>query len=571
MRKKRFLWRAALGVAAAASTAVSLLLADPGGAGKPPSPGSPSLPNAPNVRVNAPQLPSPDGQLGRAGEAVAADAAGEHLVAAWESIGGFCGPPVGRKCTPPAKPGITGFGYSNDGGRTWIDGGAPPVVDNSVTGGHPWLDRGGVDQQTFFLVSRGWGADKPLQKGITFHRGRFENGAFAWQDGRLLAPPEAGDVSRGCSVTAAKDGSGLVLVSLTNLRAICGPAKPGGLRIISFGQIEILRSEDGGSSWSKPIVVSPSDNVETADHQDPRCGDSGTVQVAVSTALGPDHAAYLIWQRGPYLSHFSRKDASSESDHVVHLSFSRSLDAGRTWSPPRELVSVQSLRDDPPVGYSGDTVNDIARIAVVPDGRHRGRILVTYSSAVAPARPEKPGDQCLVSTQAFLIHSDDQGLHWSAPQPLGSPVPPAGVKRFWPVVATGPDGEVNVVYAESQERQAAAGPDAAECRTPLLNGVTRAGKASSMVDLYRMVSKDGGTTFGPPDRITTETSNWCATRFDLGGRLFANFGDYLGLATGGHRLFTIWTDGRNGVPDAYFAALPSTDPAAPSTGQRRTR
>lgn len=572
MRKKRFLWLVALS-GAAASLTVSLLLAEPG-AGGPPSAERASVPDVrPNIRINAPQVPAPDGQLGRAGEAVAADAGGEQLVAAWENIHGFCGPPVGRRCTPPARPGITSFGYSKDGGRTWVDGGAPPVVDSTVTGGHPWLDRGGADKRTFFLVSRGWDAAKVIQKGLTFHRGRFTDGAFAWQDGRLLAPPDAGDVYRGCSVAAAKDGSGLVLVTLTNLRALCGPQKPGGPRPpLGFGQIEVLRSDDSGSTWSKPVVVSPSDNVETPDHQDPRCGDSGTVQVAASTALGPDHTAYLIWQRGPYLSHFSRKDASSESDHNVRLYLSRSLDAGRSWSPPRELVALQSLRVDPPVGYSGDTVNDIARIAVAMDGPHRGRIFVTYASAVAPAVPAKPTEQCAVSTQAFVISSDDQGLHWSAPRPLGPPVPPAGVKRFWPVVAAGADGAVDVVYAESQERQVTAAPDDDECRVPLTNKQTRIGKLSSLVDLYRVTSRDGGATFGAPRRITGETSNWCAARSDPGGILFANFGDYLGLATGGRRLFTVWTDGRNGVPDAYFAALPAGDPAAaPNAEARRDR
>jgi len=567
MRKERFPWLAALG-GIAASLAVSLLPADPGGAGRPPA--------AENVRINAPQLLSSDTPLGKAGEAVAADPEGERLVAAWENIQGLCGPPAGRRCTPPARPGVTGFAYSIDAGRTWVDGGAPPIVDGAVTGGHPWLDRGGPDRRTFFLVSRGWDAAKLIQKGLTFHRGRFESGAFAWQDGRLLTPPVAGDTWRGSTVSAAKDGGGLVLVTLTNLRALCGPQKPGGPRIGGFGQIEVLRSDDAGGHWSPPVVVSPGDNVETADHQDPRCGDSGTVQVAASAALGPDRTAYLIWQHGPYLRHFSRKDGTSESDHAVRLRLSRSLDDGRTWSRPRDLAALQSVREDPPVGYSGDTVNDIARVAVAMDGRDRGRIFVTYASAVAKAVPEKPADQVLVSTQVLLITSDDRGLHWSAPRPLGPPVPPAGVKRFWPVVAAGPDGEVNVVYAESQERQATPDPDDVECRTPMLNGVTRAGKVSSLVDLYRVASRDGGATFGPPRRITSETSNWCAARFDLGGRLFANFGDYLGVSLGGGRLFTVWTDGRNGVPDAYFAAQPSappsSDPAeAPRTGQGRPR
>ena len=34
-----------------------------------------------------------------------------------------------------------------------------------------------------------------------------------------------------------------------------------------------------------------------------------------------------------------------------------------------------------------------------------------------------------------------------------------------------------------------------------------------------------------------------------------NFGDYIGSADGGNRVFPVWADGRNGVPDTFFANI----------------
>jgi hypothetical protein len=505
---------------------------------------------SPNVRMNGPQLPRPNGLLGRQAEAVAADLDSRDLVAAWERIAGFCGPPAGRPCQPPKTPGITAFGFSTDGGRTWTDGGAPAVVGGAMPAGHPWLDRGGEDGRSFFLVNRARSTADGLLVGATFHRGRFKDGTFSWVDARLISPAFPGDFWRSTSLAAAHDGSGAVYVAITNLRALCGAPSRGS------GQIEVVSSADEGRTWSRPSIVGVDETFETPDPDDPRCAATATPQVRPTMAVGPHGEVYVLWQYGPDLLNFTPGPVAGvfESTHDLQFRFARSFDHGRTWSTPRNIAWAWSMEDDTPVGYSKDRINDYPRIAVAVDGPHRGRIYVTYATAVHEVI-SYPSEQMADSAQAYLVYSDDRGNTWSAPVPIGPPVPPVGLKRFWPSVAVEPGGAVDIIYYESQEREA--GPHASEtaCVTLMPSGLFRAGRISSLVDVYLARSPNGGASFDYPIRITSQTTNWCETHTDLGGLLEANFGNYLGIATGPGQVFAVWTDGRFGVPDAFFSTI----------------
>jgi hypothetical protein len=532
------------GAIAGSLLGVGLLLAAPDGPGRHAG----RVRVGPNVRMNAPQLPLPYGELGRAAAAIAADPAGRNLVAAWETLQGYCGPPFDEPCTAPSAPGVTAFGTSTDGGRTWTDAGGPPVVDHALTAGHPWLDSGGADGRSFFLVSRASDVVKGYLVGISFYRGRFSGGAFAWSEAQRLAPATPGDYWRSPSLAAAKNGTGAVYAAVSTLRRLCGAPNRG------LGQIEVLRSADEGRTWERPVVVGADDTNVTPDPKDPACGTHGMSQLGPSLAVGPRGEVYALWQFGPFVDNFGR--GPLQLGHTVASRFSRSLDGGRTFSAPRDVARSFSLIEDPPVGYSKDNFSDRGRIAVAADGPRRGRVYVTYPGVVKEAGADAT-EQVLVSSQVFLVFSDDQGASWSAPLPLGPPVPPTGVKRFWPTVAVEPGGKVDVIYLESQEREATERPGDQACVALLASGRFRAGRFSSLVDLYWVSSADGGATFSRRVRVTTETSDWCRSTWDLGSGLEGNFGNYLGIAAAGDRTFAVWTDGRSGVPDAYFAEIRS--------------
>jgi len=95
----------------------------PTGKGRPPRVG-------PNRLVNDGQLGFPNGLFGRSETTSTGTTDGQYLVFGWNDAQGFCGPPFGVACTPPALPGLSGFGFSADGGVTFVDGGAPPVINH---------------------------------------------------------------------------------------------------------------------------------------------------------------------------------------------------------------------------------------------------------------------------------------------------------------------------------------------------------------------------------------------------------------------------------------------------------
>ncbi len=516
-----------------------------------------------NIKMNGPQVGMPEGRLGRPADAIATDPSGNLMVAAWETLAGTCGGSFGGKCTQPKTPGVTAYGYSTDGGKTWTDAGPPYFPGDVMTSGRPWLDRGGVDNQTFFLTSRA-AAVQPIAKkdntpggsnqlGILLYRGRFKDGTFTWTDQHLFAPSTNLSILRSPSIMAAKDGSGRVWMAIANLVGIC--SRPGG----SGGQIEVFRSADNGKQWAGPVVISPEEFRETEkpDPNDVKCGNKGAIQILPSLALGPKNEIYVTWQHGPTLLTLD----PLELDHKTGIRFARSLDGGQTFSAPQELANVNSMRENPPVGYSKTTHNDLARIAVSPGGPHKGRVFVTYTSAVKEAGgPDTKQND--VSSQVYLVYSDDQGTTWSKPVPLGPEVPPTGVKRFWPTIAVRNNGDIDIVFMESLEKQVTPDPDDVECKIlTVVGNQVRQGKLSSLSDIYWVRSTDGGTTFGAPIRVTTETTNWCKVKYDQETTQYANFGDVLGIWTTGDRTFAVWPDGRNGVPDAYFAELKVGSPA----------
>ncbi len=487
-----------------------------------------------NIRVNLEQTPFPDGLLGRSETTIAASKSGRNLVAGWNDVEGFLRAPFGDFA---GAPGLTGFGFSTDGGETWTDAGAPPVLDSLLTAGDPWMDRGGEDENTYYFSNLAVDIRDPFGKtfpyGISVHRGRFKKKSFVWDDVRLLqSPTYPRDIYDKGVLSAAKDGSGRVYLALTNFKGVCSNS-------FGFGQIELWRSQDSGDTWKGPVVVA-ADETFVTDPAQAGCGTEGLRKHNPMPVAGINGEVYVIWSQGPT---YTSAGVSTDAEILV----ARSSNGGKSFGPAVRIARINSVTGNPPVGYDRGLLDDIPQLAVVPHGPNRGRVIAAFYSAATPVA-YTPNEQNLTSMQIFVSYSDDQGRTWSKPTIPVASVPPTGVKQFWPAISITADGTVNLIYYRSEERPVSN----VTCEVFLGDGEgIRRGPASSLVDTMSVSSQDGGVTFGTPVRVSSATSNWCTAVSNM----FPTFGDYIGTASGANRVFALWVDSRAGVPDVFFSNI----------------
>src|SRR5712692_10124503 len=318
----------------------------------------------PNIRANALQQFFPDGLVGRSETTAASTSDAQSILVGFNDAQGFCDPLFGGGCTNENPPGLSGFAFSADGGLTFTDGGAPDpaLFGNVFTRGDPWMDRGGFDNLTFYYANLSVDATTGADLGASVHRGHFDGlGGFAFQDVQTFNAPNApNDFYDKEAIATAKDGSGAAYVSVTNFIELCGhPA-------FGFGQIEVWRTTDGGNTWQGPVIAGP-DQTFITDPSNSSCGLAGVLLQSSVPAIGPHGEVYAAWQFGPALGVASTDPRSTHADIVV----ARSLDGGVTFAPPVSVAKIKSLRNDPPVAYNRDRINDHPRIAVATTGINR--------------------------------------------------------------------------------------------------------------------------------------------------------------------------------------------------------
>lgn len=507
------------------------------GSGGPPRIGS-------NVIVNAPQSGPPAGAVGRSETTLTVQ--GQNIVAGWNDAQGFCGPPFGLACTPQSPTGLSGYGYSTDGGRTWTDGGGPEPFGGVLSRGDPWMDNNGAG--TFYFANLAVDEEDTESLGVGVWRGSFNGSSFSWNDVKTFDSPDnvaaPGDdfYDKEAIVSGKNANKNDAYVSLTNFQQLCGIPENG------FGQIEVWRTHDAGATWQGPAIAGPEAADSAAD-----CGFTGHVQQSSAPAVGPNGQLYVVWQYGPTF------DGAGNTSADANIYFARSLDGGATFSAPLSVAGINSSRANPPIGYNRTRLNDHPRIEVATTGQYKGRIYVTYYSSTSPvpSASNPTSQQTLVNIQTYLKYSDDGGATWSSPVAIGGALPsplPTGVgaiKRWWPDVSISPGGEVHVVYMEEQATQLTADPTDVECRRTASGppNTTRVGPYSSLVDTWWTYSKDGGATFSMPLKLSSGTSPWCTPAGNVLSNIVPNMGDYIDAQAGpGLKIYGLWADGRDVGP-----------------------
>lgn len=511
------------------------------GTGNPPRVG-------PNIRVNAAQQGLPNGLFGRSETTLTIS--GTNVVAGWNDAQGFCGPPFNVACTPQSPPGLSGYAYSSDRGATWTDGGAPDPFGGVLSRGDPWLDDNG---NTFYYANLAVEQASGASLGVGVWRGSFAGSSFSWSDVKTFDSPANAitpdfDFYDKEALVAGKDKRAKdAYVSLTNFIGFDEDDGCPFLPQFGFGQIEVWRTHDGGATWQGPAIAGPEAPDSVAS-----CGFEGTLQQSSAPAIGPDGSVYVVWQYGPLF------DADGNSGATAQIRMAKSTDGGATFGAPVVIANINSMRATPPIGYNRSRNNDHPRIEVTTARKNKGRIWVTYYSAVSPvdSLSSPATSQSLVSTQVYAKYSDNGGATWSAAIPIPGSVGETGTKRWWPDITIGVRGDLHVVYYE--EKAVDLDPaNATECPISIGGGQFRNGPYSSLLDTWWTFDKSGNGNFSAPIKVTEVTTNVCRTASNIR----PNLGDYNDAESfGDFKVGTTWAGGPNFDP---AHPLPADTPIVP--------
>lgn len=282
---------------------------------------------------------------------------------------------------------FSGWGMSLDGGATWIDGGAFPLADpeRHVILGQPTIC---VDQASRFYAATVYG---DTGEGVALYRGTPQGGGLSWEGPIHAIPPT---LIPGFDLPRALDA----------VRLTCDPERQylylSYTRSLALADdqyeytVQFLRSLDGGTTWSMPLVLS-----------------SGIASNGSRPAVGPEGGVYVVWE-------------DFASRQVVGR---RSADFGTTFGPPFVVGEIRdnlgtrppdwqepSWRFNPIMSpVNADLASDFPSLAVDrSNGPYRGRIYATWTDfAEGSLGPRtglsydlEPNDWYAVATEVEIGH-----------------------------------------------------------------------------------------------------------------------------------------------------------------------
>lgn len=320
------------------------------------------------------------------------DAGGDPALA-WDTQGNVYYAGLGFNRTSAPNTVTVSRGSFGGGGLTW----SAPTFINATTS--PSV----LNDKEWIAVDRN--VSSPFRDRIYVSWTRFlfnpRNGAYT-QSPIFFASSSNG----GTTFTTPKAISGNVLYGQGS-RPVVGPDGSlyvfwlGSTRLQSLNSTYVVRSRDGGATWSKPVAVSRvTDSMELADTL-------FRLNSFPAAAAGPDGTLYATWTTETKSNKLDG-DATCASWLSTDLAGcvsiavrSSSTDGGATWSAPQRVFAAS---DRLPEGYPADglaapspagAVEDVfPAVAVGPDGvpvftAYRGDVVSPWQTcASAPPPPE---------------------------------------------------------------------------------------------------------------------------------------------------------------------------------------
>jgi hypothetical protein len=379
------------------------------------------------------------------------------------------------------------------------------------------------------------------------------DGGFSWYDARLPEEPDIGSIDPKVAFTP----KGTVLQ-------------------VGLSQgMSVFRSEDGGRSWLAPARLGRGyDRVAIAvDHSTGptagrvyvtgnldagprlhRSADDGRTFDAAVTLPGIVVTDVLVMSDGavlvPLYTGPDLRLPESRGKRTAAYSTVVSTDGGATFGALRPGFEQLRYSTDSTVGRrrAGSIVGDNTATfaADVRSTRYRDRVYATFPDMRwAGGKP-----------RIAVVWSSDRGVTWSAPTMIDAAAP-TSASQFLPAIAVNDSGVVGVMWLD-----------------------TRASAADDAYDVYFSTSLDGGRTFLPAVRVSSETSrpagpgnmrpglgrlryrgDTLIMDFLSGYSRWRDVGDYIGLTADAKGAFhPVWPDSRDGtfqLQTARIELLPS--------------
>lgn len=267
---------------------------------------------------------------------------------------------------------------SSDQGRTW----GPPATlirDNqdNLIDDRPAVTADPTRAGTAYVVwERHFSAPADKARGEVYFA-TTRDGGRSWSTARPIYRTPLAQQTSANQIVVLPNGD--LLNVFTQLALGAGSTHPRRDRIL------LIRSTDGGRSWSPPTAVART-LVKGVD--DPRTGDTVRVgdsfsDVAVDPRTGADNV-YVVWG-----------DARFTQDGSQQIALVRSSDGGQTWSAPRDVSSNRRTQAFVP--------------SVAVDGQ--GAVGVTYYDFTADSVRSRA-----LATDYWFTQSNDRGKSWSSRQ-----------------------------------------------------------------------------------------------------------------------------------------------------------
>lgn len=331
------------------------------------------------------------------------------------------------------------------------------------------------------------------------------------------------------------------------------------------GTLDVYRSSDGGKTWAGPSHVGEAsvgyDHDKIAvDWSSARfagrtyvaalysipyrigvfTSDDGGMTFAgpVDAAVGPDTMGInvsrpVILSDGTLFVPFFDFPLNAPTTGAITstIRFTVSTDGGCVYSTPREIGERRVVSGSP---HSGEFDTDPVFAVDRDSTEFADRLYAVWTDSL-------PGGSRIV-----LTSSSDRGAHWTVPRTVDDGGPP-GSRQFQPTLAVNADGVVAVSWLDTRNTSQGSGYDA-----------------------YITASNDGGRSFLPPRRLSSESSfpersapdirptSWRSrldgrrvTLFAPAGRFEAG-GDYCEMAVEKNGDFhPFWPDHRNGFSQVW--------------------